>query len=338
MKLARFFGIFLLLVVIAGVAAGGAYIWFTRAVVAPGPLQAPITVIIAPGSGVSAIARQLAQGGIVTEPWMLSLEARRSGRDRALKPGEYRFDAGISLNDVLNKIVRHDVVARFVTVPEGLVTVEIIAILDGAEGLTGAVSSPIADGDLLPETYRYEWGDSRESVITHMRAARESALKELWPARAEGLPFDSPEQAMVLASIVEKETGIAGERPRVAAAFVNRLRRGMKLQSDPTVTYGREGDHNRPITVSDLERPTAFNTYVIPALPPSPICHPGRAALAAVLNPAVTDDLYFVADGSGGHAFAATLDAHNRNVAHWRQIQRQQAPNTAPAGAKSEPK
>lgn len=324
MKVVRLFSVFLLLVVIP---AGGAYFWFTGAVVAPGPLQAPVTVVIAPGSGVASIARQLAQVGVVTEPWMLTLEVRRSGRDRALKPGEYRFDSAISLNDVLSKIVRHDVVARFVTIPEGLVTAEIVTILDAAEGLTGTVSSSIADGDLLPETYRYEWGDARESVIAHMRSAREVALKELWATSAEGLPLDSPEQAMALASIVEKETGVAGERPRVAAVFINRLRRGMKLQSDPTVTYGRPnipgGDHNRPITVSDLERPTAFNTYVIPALPPSPICHPGRAALAAVLNPAVTEDLYFVADGSGGHAFAATLEAHNRNVARWRQIERQ---------------
>ncbi len=323
MKPARVLGVFVLLLVIAGAAASGAYIWFTRAVTAPGPLQAPVTVIIAPGSGVASIARQLAQAGVVAEPWMLTLEARRSGRDRALKPGEYRFDAAISMTDTLAKLVRHDVVARFVTVPEGLVTAEITTILDAAEGLTGAVASPIADGDLLPETYRYEWGDPRESVIAHMRSARDAALKDLWATRAEGLPLDSPEQAVVLASIVEKETGVAGERPRVAAVFINRLRRGMKLQSDPTVTYGRPGDHDRPITVSDLERPTAFNTYVIPALPPSPICHPGRAALAAVLKPAVTDDLYFVADGSGGHAFAATLEGHNRNVAHWRQIQRQ---------------
>lgn len=330
MKVARLLGVFTLL---AGVAAGGAYFWFTRAVAAPGPLQAPVTLIIAPGSGVQAIAQQLAAAGVIDRPWVAVLEARRSGRDRTLKPGEYRFDPAISVTAVLAKIVAHDVVPRFVTVPEGLVSAEIIAILQAAEGLSGAIPTPIADGELLPETYRYEWGDARSGVVAHMRTARNALLQELWAARAPDLPLNSPEEAVVLASIVEKETGVGSERARVAAVFVNRLRRGMKLQSDPTVIYGIDpAGMDRALTFADLERPTAFNTYVIPALPPSPICHPGRAALAAVLNPAVTEELYFVADGSGGHAFASTLADHNRNVARWRQIQRQTNPpnNSAP--------
>jgi UPF0755 protein len=256
---------------------------------------------------------------------MAVLEARRSGQDRRLKPGEYRFEPATSVTAARAKIVAHDVVARFGTVPEGLTTAEIAAILQAAEGLTGEVPSPIADGDLLPETYKYEWGDARADVVARMRNARNALVQELWAARAADLPLASPEEAVVLASIVEKETGVGSERARVAAVFINRLRRGMKLQSDPTVIYGitPNGDFARTLTFSDLERPTAFNTYVIPALPPSPICHPGRAALAAVLNPAVTEELYFVADGTGGHAFATTLEAHNRNVARWRQIQRQ---------------
>lgn len=322
MKTAR---LLLILIVLAAAGAAGGYVWFTRAVAAPGPLQTPVTVIIAPRSGVTAIAQQLTDTGVVAKPWMVMLEARRSKRDRALKPGEYRFEPGISLNAALGKIVRHDVVARFVTVPEGLVTAEIKAILTAAEGLTGAITAPIVDGDLMPETYRYEWGDSRDSIVARMRTAQEAALKVLWESRPEGFALAAPHDVVVLASIVEKETGIAAERPQVAAVFLNRLKRGMRLQSDPTVTYGLapDGTFDRTLTFKDLEQPTPYNTYVIPALPPSPICHPGLAALAAVLKPAVSDDLYFVADGSGGHAFAPTLEDHNRNVARWRQIQRQ---------------
>jgi len=318
MKWARFL---LVLLMLAAAAAGGGYLWFARAVQSPGPLQAPVTLIIAPGSGVSSIARQLAGAGVTASPWLMILQARRTGQDRSLKPGEYRFEPGVSVTAALDKLVRHDVVARFVTIPEGLTTAEIKGILDTAEGLVGAVTRAVADGDLLPETYRYEWGDTRDHIIGRMRAARDTALKELWAARAEGLPLNGPEEAVVLASVIEKETGKAAERGRVAGVFINRLKRGMKLQSDPTVTYGL--DHTGAITHADLARPTPFNTYVIPALPPSPICHPGRASLAAALNPEETDELYFVADGTGGHAFARTLDEHNRNVARWRQIERQ---------------
>lgn len=328
MRWARFFFVILLM---GGLSAGGAYLWFQRVIERPGPSQAAVTVIIAPGSGLSAIASQLAEAGVTVAPWITVLQARRTGQDRSLKPGEYLFDPGMSVTAVLDKLVRHDVVARFVTIPEGLVTAEIMAILGAAEGLLGAVTAPIANGDLLPETYRYEWGDKRDDLVARMRSARAAALNELWAARAEGLPLNGPEEAIALASIVEKETGKNAERARVAAVFINRLRRGMKLQSDPTVVYGldRSGE---TITYADLERPTPFNTYVIPALPPSPICHPGRAALAAVLNPAVSQELYFVADGTGGHAFAETLDGHNRNVARWRQIQR--ANGTPNSGAK----
>ncbi|MBY0511785.1 MAG: endolytic transglycosylase MltG [Rhodospirillaceae bacterium] len=314
-----------LVLALGAATVGGAYFGFVRAVAEPGPLKNPVTVIIAPRSGLSAIAKQLADAGVVARPWMATLEARRSGQDRALKPGEYRFAPHVSLTDALTKIVKHDVVPRFVTIPEGRVTADVHAILTSAEGLTGEITSVVRDGDLLPETYRYEWGDMRESLIARMHSARIATLKELWDARQEGLPLKSPEEALVLASIVEKETGVAAERARVAGVFINRLKRGMKLQSDPTVVYGlaQTGEMDGPLTLADLAQPTPFNTYVIPGLPPSPICHPGRAALAAVLHPEATDALYFVADGTGGHAFAATLDEHNRNVARWRRIERQ---------------
>lgn len=325
---ARLSAAFFVLCVVAGAIAGGGYLWFKHTVAAPGPLATETVVVIAPGTSLGAIANQLAATGVISHAGFFEWEARRSGRAGALKPGEYRFAPGISIVGALDKIVARDVVARFVTIPEGLVTADIIAILEAAPGLTGTVPDGIADGDLLPETYHYEWGDSRTALIGRMRAARDQALSELWAARDPTLPLDSPHEAVVLAAIVEKETGIAAERPRVAAVFINRLRRGMRLQSDPTVIYGLApdtGDLDRLLTRADLMQATPFNTYVIPGLPPSPICHPGRAALAAVLQPIESTELYFVADGTGGHAFADTLQDHNRNVARWRRLQREGA-------------
>ena len=325
--MARLLFWFLALVVVAAGVATGAYVWFDREVNAPGPLQTATTIIIAPGSGTPAIARILSSVGVVRYPLVMELEARRSGKARALKPGEYKFDPGVSVTAALDKLVRHDVVARFVTIPEGLTSGEAVAILGAAPGMTGEIKDKPAEGLILPETYRYEWGDTRETVLGRMRTSQAALLKELWDARAPNLPLDTPEQAVILASVVEKETGVAAERPRVAAVFVNRLRKGIRLQSDPTVIYGlapATGALDRALTRADLEQATPYNTYVIDGLPPAPICNPGRAAIAAVLAPAASEDLYFVADGSGGHVFAATLDQHNRNVAAWRKLQNRQ--------------
>lgn len=324
--MARLGGVLLLLLVAIGAIGGGAYVWFAREVGQPGPLTQATTVLIAPGSGLGAIARELQGAGVIANARLFELQARRSGQARALKPGEYRFDPAVSILGALDKIVRRDVVIRFVTVPEGLVTADIRGILAQAPGLVGEVTGDLTDGDLLPETYGYEWGDTRAAVVGRMRAARDQALAELWASRDPELPITSPQEAVILASIVEKETGVAGERPRVAGVFINRLRRGMKLQSDPTVIYGiapEAGQIPRGITRADLDTPNAYNTYFITGLPPSPICHPGRAALAAVLKPLRSNELYFVADGTGGHAFAATLEQHNRNVARWRKLERE---------------
>jgi len=318
---------FLLTILIAGIAAAViAFGWFTQAVTASGPLTAPVTVLIAPGSGLGGISHLLAAKGVIDRTWVFELQARRTGQARVLKPGEYRFEPGTSVVAALDKIVKRDVVIRFVTIPEGLTTGEAQMIVASAEGLSGPPTLEIAEGALLPETYGYEWGDSMDGVLKRMMAARDTTLAALWDARAENLPLETPEEAVTLASIVEKETGVASERARVAAVFVNRLRRGMKLQSDPTVIYGIDGtrgDIDRALTRADLDAASPYNTYVIARLPPGPICNPGKDALAAVLNPATSDDLYFVADGSGGHAFAATLDEHNRNVARWRRLQRE---------------
>ena len=195
-------------------------------------------------------------------------------------------------------------------------------MLAATPALAGEMAPVPAEGSLLPETYHYGRGDRRAALIARMAAAMDETLAELWQGRAEGLPFDSPPAAMVLASIVEKETGLAAERRHVAGVFVNRLRRGMRLQSDPTVIYGLTGGAGplgRPLTRADLETDHPYNTYRIDGLPPHPIANPGREAIAAVLDPLPTGDLYFVADGSGGHVFAPTLDEHNRNVANWRR-------------------
>ena len=320
----RFAAVAFVIVLLVGAASAGGYAWFVRAVAAPGPLQNPVTIVIASGRGLPTIARQIADAGVIAAPWMLELEARRMGQARALKPGEYRFEPGVSIRGVLGKIVRREVVVHFVTIPEGLVTADIFRIVEREEALSGEITATAADGDLLPETYRYERRDTRDGLINRMRAARKAAVAELWETRAADLPLQTPEQALTLASIVEKETGIASERAHVAAVFINRLKRGMKLQSDPTVIYGlapTSGDLGRPLRKADLEQATPYNTYVIRGLPPAPICHPGRAALAAVLAPVLSADLYFVADGTGGHAFAATLAEHNRNVARWRRME-----------------
>jgi UPF0755 protein len=312
---------FLSLMALALAGVIGLYLWSLRAVNATGPLTQPTVLIIKPGTGLSAIAHQLDEANVVLNKYLFEWEARRTEQARDLKPGEYKFDAGISLSAVLDKLVKRDVVARFVTIPEGLVSAEIAKIINTAEGLEGAPVGGIADGDLLPETYRYEWGDTKAAFIDRMRKARTALLNELWEKRATDLPITTPEQAMVLASIVEKETGVAAERPMVAGVFINRLKKKMRLQSDPTVIYGLQpGGLDRELTRADLATATPFNTYVIDGLPPSPIAHPGRASIAAVLNPAPTDALYFVADGTGGHAFAATLAEHNKNVARWRKL------------------
>ncbi len=196
-----------------------------------------------------------------------------------------------------------------------------------AEGLSGETGPVPPEGSLLPETYHYSWNDDRAALVERMQTGMEVVLAELWPERAEGLPINTPEEAVILASIVEKETGVAEERPLVASVFVNRLKRGMRLQSDPTVVYGLTNGQRplgRTLTFRDLDRPSPYNTYTNGGLPPGPIANPGRAALEAVLHPAESRYLYFVADGTGGHAFAKTLVEHNRNVAKWRKIQRQQ--------------
>ncbi len=218
-------------------------------------------------------------------------------------------------------------VVRRITVAEGLTVAEVMDRLYQTEGLEGDITTRVSEGTLLPETYHFSYGDSRDAMVLRMRTAMDKAFEELWNRRARNLPYETAADALVMASIIEKETARADERARVAGVFVNRLRRGMRLQSDPTVVYGvtdGTGALGRPIRRSDLNNPHPFNTYVHKGLPPKPIANPGRASIEAALNPAATDDLYFVADGEGGHAFARTLTEHNRNVARWRRLTKKQ--------------
>ncbi len=310
---------------VAGVALGWAWHLYTR----PGPLAESQTVVVPRGSGVRAIAQTLADAGVIEHPLLFALGSRLD--DEPLKAGEYLFPAGVSTRSAVERMQSGETVVRRVTVPEGYTSAQVVEVLRATEGLTGEIEEIPPEGSLLPETYHFSFGDSRADILRRMRQAMDSALDALWNRRDEGLPLESKRQALILASIVERETGVAGERPRVAAVFLNRLRRGMRLQSDPTVIYGLSdgtGSIDRALTRSDLATEHPYNTYVIDGLPPTPIANPGAAAIAAVLSPSETDELYFVADGSGGHVFSRTLAEHNRNVAKWRRIERERAVST----------
>jgi UPF0755 protein len=306
--------------------------------VARGPSVKETVVVLPRGAGLDEITARLNAAGVIDRPWLFRLAVRLQGQDRALKAGEYAFPAGTTPASVINMLARGETVARRLTVAEGLTVAEVFRLLAENEALTGELPEPPPEGSLLPETYFYALGDDRAELVRRMQRGMRRLLDELWPARAEGLPLADREEAVILASIVDKETGVAEERGAVAAVFHNRLRRGMRLQSDPTVIYGLTGGNgplNRELTRADWMHESPYNTYLIDGLPPGPIGNPGRAALEAVLNPDDVDYLYFVADGSGGHAFGRTLDEHNRNVANWRRIKngRQSGP-AAPAPVK----
>jgi UPF0755 protein len=315
------FGTVFLLVLLL---VGGLYVAYQH-FVGPGPSSANITVVIPRGSHLGGIGDRLEQAGVVENGQIFAIGARLFSSGRSLQAGEYEFAAGLSQRDVMQQMIDGRTVKRRLTIPEGLTVAEIVNVIRQAEGLDGdlADNTPLPEGSLLPETYFYSWGDSRAGMIERMRAAMQKTLAELWTERAAKLPLETPMGAVTLASIVEKETAVPEERPRVAAVFYNRLSRGMKLQSDPTVIYALtdgKAPLGRPLAHADLEIPSPYNTYVTAGLPPGPIANPGRASLLAALHPLATQELYFVADGSGGHAFATTLDEHTRNVAKWRKL------------------
>jgi UPF0755 protein len=318
----RLFKILAAVVVALAASGAGLAAWALTAYNRPGPSSTTITVVIERGTGIDEIARLLQRAGVLAEPLAFRLAARWAP-GRPLKAGEYEFAAAITPKRAIELMRSGRTVVRRLTVAEGLTVPEVMAVLNAAEGLSGTLPPLPPEGSLLPETYHYSYGDKREQVVRRMQEAMRALLQNLWRNRDPAVPLATPGQAVILASIVEKETAKAAERPRIAAVFLNRLKRNMRLQSDPTVAYGLTegaGPLGRPLTRADLKRPSPYNTYLIDGLPPTPIANPGSASLEAVMRPAVTDDLYFVADGSGGHVFAATLEEHNRNVAKWRRF------------------
>jgi UPF0755 protein len=320
-------------------------IWAFWVFSGPGPGSRETTVILRPGAGLQEIAAALEDRKVVGSASVFMAAAQLSGAARELKAGEYLFKPRASMGSVLDKVRRGDVVRHFVTIPEGWTSEQAVEILMAQPVLTGSAPVP-PEGSILPETYEVQRGDDRAAVLNRMVRARDKLIAQLWPKRRADLPFATADQAMTLASIVEKETAVASERPRIAAVFVNRLGKGMRLESDPTVIYGVSKGRplGRGLRASELATPTPYNTYLISGLPPTPIANPGRAAIAAVLDPPSTEELYFVADGSGGHVFAKTFDEHLKNVAAWRQIEKnagqaetQPAPGAAAAPAPAAP-
>jgi len=320
--------------ILVAVVVGSALYFGRQRFEAPGPLAADKVVNIPRGLGIRDIADVLQREGVIDQPWVfiggvLVLKARGE-----LKSGEYQFSKGASIADVVSTIIENKVVQHALTIAEGLTSEQIVAKLLENDALSGQIKEIPREGTLLPETYKFTRGMTREQLIQRMQQAARHLLQEVWEHRSPDLPIKTPEQLVILASIVEKETGKPDERSRVAAVFVNRLKSKMKLQSDPTIIYGLtggKGSLGRPIQKNEIEQPTPYNTYVIEGLPPGPIANPGRASLEAAANPARTKDLYFVADGNGGHVFSETYDQHQKNVAKLRVMEKNAAPDPAPA-------
>jgi UPF0755 protein len=325
--------VFTLLVVVS-IAVGVVLFFGKQRFEAPGPLAEDKVVNIPRGFGIRDIADLLQREGVIDQPYVfmggvIVLKARGD-----LKSGEYQFTRRASLADVVDTIVENKVVQHAITVPEGLTSEQIVTRLLENDALAGQIKEIPREGTLLPETYKFTRGMTREQIIQRMQQAHRHVLQEVWEHRLQDLPVKTPEQLVTLASIIEKETGRPDERTRVAAVFVNRLKGKMRLQSDPTIIYGLtggKGSLGRPILKSEIEQSTPYNTYVIDGLPPGPIANPGRASLEAAANPARTKELYFVADGTGGHVFSDSYAEHQKNVARLRGIEHGNGSQPAPA-------
>lgn len=327
--------IFLLLLSVLALVGAAAAVYAgisVRDYLSQGPLSEEKIVLIERGSGVSVIAAKLESERVIDNPFLFKIAARLTDKHGFLKAGEYQFPAAVPMATVMEMLHNGDTYDRAITIAEGLTSWQVVQRLNAVEQLEGELVDIPEEGSLLPETYHFMTGDTRAAKIAEMQAAMTRTIDELWEGRAENLPFDTKEQAIILASIVEKETGVAEERERVAGVFVNRLRLGMPLQTDPTVIYaitkgkiqeGGQGPLGRRLLSKDLQTDSPYNTYKNAGLPPGPIANPGRAAIAATLNPEEHNYIYFVADGTGGHAFARTLAEHNANVAKWRRVRSQ---------------
>jgi len=338
---------FLSFLLVAALAIMFGLAWSLQRIRAPGPLAESKVLYIAPGTEVPDIIAELDHEGVIDSPFLLNITLLLEGNRSKVKAGEYLFKQNASLRDVIDTLVSGKQVLHAITIPEGLTSEQIVERIRQSDVLIGDITEVPKEGSLLPETYKVTRGAMRADLIKKMQDDQKRVIDQIWAHRTSGIPLRSPYELVTLASIVEKETGKADERPRVASVFLNRLKKGMRLQSDPTAVYGvtgGKGSLGRGLTRAELDKPTPYNTYLIDGLPPGPIANPGRAALEAVANPSRTQDLYFVADGTGGHVFSETLDQHNRNVQRWRQIekdmkdrQEQPAPGTETAAPLSVP-
>ena len=305
------------------VASTAASVWFLESWLdRPGPLSEPLITVLEPGTGIKSIASHLADVDAIDNPHLFALAVVTKNKYGPLQAGEYSFPERVKPRTILAALASGSTLVHKLTIPEGLTKSEIMEIVQNTAALSGEIKAVPKEGRLLPETYHFSRGDTRESMVTRMKAAMQDTLQALWSERLPNLPYSSPNEALIMASIIEEETGRASERARVAAVFVNRLRIDMLLQSDPTILYGitaGNGKLGRPLTRADLQISSPYNTYRYIGLPPGPITNPGKAAIAAALKPSETNELYFVADGNGGHRFARTLTEHNRNVARFRR-------------------
>lgn len=313
------FRLILVLFVLGAVTLGYSFACYYR----PSAIK-DTTVVIPSGSGLRGTLALLHEAEVLPSTELILAPLLLTSDPRMLKAGEYAFYQGMTPADIIAKLVRGEVVVHKLTIPEGWTSYQVRAALMAEPLLTGDIPATIAEGSLLPDTIHFARGESRASIVARMQEAQQKLLAQLWPRRVSGLPYATPEEALVMASIVERETGKEDERALVAGVFVNRLRAGMLLQTDPSVIYGLEREQGgkpmeRALTTADLKRDTPYNTYMRGGLPPEPICHPGRKAIEAALNPAASNALYFVATGNGGHRFAATLQEHNANVAAYRR-------------------
>jgi len=322
----RVFVYFLILILIVGVMGGSVFSTY-RQFVEEGPLEKRTEVVIEPGRSLRKIAKQLYREGIISSSSVFEIGARASGVASAIQAGEYSIPERASARTVLSILTSGDTYIRRLIVPEGLTSHQIVRLMDDKQGLVGEVKNVPRNGTLMPNTYYYSYGDTRENLIIRMKNSMKRALDELWEGRDKSLSFKDPQEAVIMASIVEKETAKSSERGHIASVFHNRLKKGMKLQSDPTVIFAlTEGikDLGRNLTYKDLRVENGHNTYFVQGLPIGAISNPGYAALKAVLHPDKTDDLYFVADGKGGHMFAKTYAEHEKNVEKYRQMRKTQ--------------
>ncbi|MBX3568173.1 MAG: endolytic transglycosylase MltG [Rhizobiaceae bacterium] len=325
-------------VVLMVLVAGGAVLYGKRAFEAPGSTTEAQTFLVRPNAGVGEIASSLEQRGLISDSLVFQAGLRAYGARQSLKAGEYEVPPRASMHDIMKLLQSGKSIMYSLTIPEGLTVQQALKRVADNEALSGDMPADLPpEGSLATDTQRFTRGTPRKDVIAKMHSQQQAMVEEIWAKRQPDLPIADINEFVTLASIVEKETGVASERPHVASVFVNRLRKNMRLQSDPTIIYGLFGGAgkpaDRPIFQSDIEKSTPYNTYIIKGLPPTPIANPGRAALEATANPLATDDLYFVADGTGGHVFAGTLDEHNRNVAKWRALQKKQAEEAAQGAA-----